>query len=141
MVVHRAPRRAPRWRSILSALLGVFLCLPGLSAARHDAVTVPPGQSFLAPRIPIVAWGYNKAGQTTVPANLSGVGVSQVAGGGNHTVALKSDGTVVAWGSNYFGQSTVPNNLSGVIQVAAGGAHTVVLKQYSFLYIPLIMKP
>jgi len=43
----------------------------------------------------VVAWGYNNYDQTTVPFGLSGV--TAIAGGGYHTVALKSDGTVVAW--------------------------------------------
>jgi alpha-tubulin suppressor-like RCC1 family protein len=35
-----------------------------------------------------------------------------VAAGGNHSLALTSDGTVVAWGRNIEGQCTVPANLS-----------------------------
>ena len=35
----------------------------------------------------VVAWGYNKEGQTTVPAGLSGV--VAIAAGWKHTVALK----------------------------------------------------
>ncbi len=29
---------------------------------------------------------------------------NEIAAGSDHTVALKSDGTVVAWGRNYYGQ-------------------------------------
>ena len=74
----------------------------------------------------VVAWGYNKEGQTTVPAGLSGV--VALAAGGSHTVALKQDGTVVAWGYNFYGQTTVPAGLSGVVAIAAGVGHTVALK-------------
>ncbi len=74
----------------------------------------------------VVAWGYNKFGQTTVPAGLSGV--VAIAAGEYHTVALKQDGTVVAWGYNGYGETTVPAGLSGVVAITAGGYHTVALK-------------
>src|SRR5258708_1619242 len=48
-----------------------------------------------------------------------------IAAGGNHSLALKSDGTVVGWGYNDYGQSTVPANLTGVIAIAAGDAHSL----------------
>lgn len=66
----------------------------------------------------VVAWGWNWAGQTNVPAGLSGV--AGIAAGADHTMSLKSDGTVVAWGNNTSGQTNVPLALSGVIAVAAG---------------------
>ncbi len=61
-----------------------------------------------------------------MPAGLTGV--TQIAIGGDHMVALKSDGTVVCWGSNGSGESTVPAGLSEVVQVTAGQTHTVALK-------------
>jgi len=65
--------------------------------------------------------------------------VSVIAGGADHTVALKSDGTVWAWGYNVHGQlgdGTTANRhspvqvpgLTGVSAVATGGWHTVALK-------------
>ena len=74
----------------------------------------------------LVAWGNNSSGQTTVPVGLSGV--TAIAAGFDHTVALKNDGTVVAWGSNNSGQTTVPVGLSGVTNLAAGYYHTMALK-------------
>lgn len=74
----------------------------------------------------VVGWGFNRYGQSTSPAGLSGV--IAIAAGGHHTVALKSDSTVVAWGYNDFGQSTVPPDLSGVVAIAAGFYHTLALK-------------
>ena len=93
----------------------------------------------------VVAWGGNKYGQTNVPAAAQS-GVTAIAAGTYHTVALKSDGTVVAWGRNSFGEVTgTPTTdepysaiaspvtlgglvLSGVTAIAAGGTHTVALK-------------
>jgi hypothetical protein len=51
----------------------------------------------------------------------------QVAAGGQHTVGLKSDGTVVAVGYNTSGQCNV-NGWSDIIQASAGGFHTGGLK-------------
>jgi hypothetical protein len=73
-----------------------------------------------------VAWGDNDEGQSTVPPGL--IAVVQVAAGGYHNLALKSDGTVVAWGSNFQGQCTVPAGLTDVVQIAAGGFHSLALK-------------
>jgi alpha-tubulin suppressor-like RCC1 family protein len=53
--------------------------------------------------------------------------IVQVAGGGYHTVGLKSDGTVVAVRRSSAGQLDV-GDWTGIVQVAAGGFHTVGLK-------------
>ena len=50
-----------------------------------------------------------------------------VASGGEHTVGLKSDGTVVAFGRNSEGQCNV-SSWTGITQVAAGWYYTVGLK-------------
>jgi len=92
----------------------------------------------------VVAWGDNGAGQTTGtptatfpfsatanPVTLSGqtlIGVTAIAAGDSHTVALKGDGTVVAWGDNGSGKTTVPTGLGGVTAIAAGTSHTAALK-------------
>ncbi|MFW6056818.1 MAG: RCC1-like domain-containing protein [Chloroflexota bacterium] len=100
------------------------------------------------------AWGFNPQGQlgngnyedklTPVyvidgrPANkLSGV--SAIAAGKYHSLALKSDGTVLAWGCNWYGQlgddSTTDSpqyvqvtGLGDVAGVAAGCWHSLALK-------------
>ena len=49
--------------------------------------------------------------------------------GSNHTVALKSDGTVVCWGNNNtYNQCTVPGGLANVIAVDAGDNHSMALQ-------------
>ncbi len=48
-------------------------------------------------------------------------GAISVAASGEHSLALKSDGTVVAWGYDPHGESTVPSGLNGVVAIAAGG--------------------
>ncbi len=74
----------------------------------------------------VIAWGDNSQGQRNVPANLNGV--TAIAAGGGHVVALRKDGTLTAWGVNTYGQTTVPVGLGVVKAVAAGGVHTVALQ-------------
>ncbi len=72
------------------------------------------------------AWGKNDSGQATVPKGLSDV--TAIAAGYQHSLALKSDGTVVAWGSNNSGQATIPAGLSGVTAISAGYIFSLALK-------------
>ena len=112
-----------------------------------------------------VAWGENEVGQlgnstaasTEVRTPVSGLsGVSALAGGRRHSLALLSDGTVMAWGENAWGQlgdgtdtgpdmchaeyaaaagyevpcATTPvavKGLSGVVEIAAGAQHSLAL--------------
>ena len=74
----------------------------------------------------MVAWGLNNFGQATVPAGLTGV--TAISAGSDHTVALKSDGTIVAWGGNVEGECNVPAGLNNVQAVFAGNRYTEVLK-------------
>jgi alpha-tubulin suppressor-like RCC1 family protein len=83
------------------------------------------GTGSLTLRIsPVIAWGNNDWGQTTVPSGLSSV--VAIAAGGSHSLALTADGRVVAWG-NSDGQNNVPNGLSNVVAIAAGGYHNLAL--------------
>jgi alpha-tubulin suppressor-like RCC1 family protein len=77
---------------------------------------------------------------SSTPVQVSGLtGVTAIAGGGSHTIALKSDSTVWAWGSNSFGQlgdgttidSSTPvqvSGLTGVTAIAGRDSHTIALK-------------
>lgn len=94
------------------------------------------------------AWGYNGSGQlgdgTTEIRNAPRkvpdmAGVTSVAGGLLHSVAVTSDGSVKAWGNNVTGQlgngtnesSPSPVDVAGidhVMAVSAGFNHSVALK-------------
>jgi alpha-tubulin suppressor-like RCC1 family protein len=72
----------------------------------------------------VVGWGTGDYGQTTIPAGLSGV--TAIAAGHYHSLALKSDGTVVGWGADWL--TTIPAGLSGVTAIAAGSSHSLAVK-------------
>jgi subtilase family serine protease len=75
---------------------------------------------------PIVAWGDNYRGQCNVSApNLDFVAM---AGGGAHSLGLKSDSTIVAWGYDGYGQCTIPSPNAGFVAIAASGDHSLGLK-------------
>ncbi|MEI6274063.1 MAG: hypothetical protein WCQ03_11390, partial [Phycisphaerae bacterium] len=75
----------------------------------------------------VLVWGRNDEGQCTIPAAASS-GVSHIAGGAGHTIALKY-GEVLAWGYNTYGQCNIPAFASnGVSDIAGGYFHTIALK-------------
>ncbi len=104
----------------------------------------------------VMAWGSDRFGQlansgveasgeeeerfSAVPVTVNGVsGVSAIAAGARHSLALLANGTAMAWGEDAAGQlgdgriarsEEVPapvSGLSGVTQIAAGGAHSMAL--------------
>src|SRR5258706_16329486 len=111
-------------RSFVSRSVQIASLLFGLAVVWF---TLPTTTTNATSTGTVVAWGDNTYGQTTVPPGLTGV--TALAGGGGHTVALKSDGTVVEWGDNTFGQTTVPAGLTGVTAIAAGGYHSPALQE------------
>ncbi|MEK7781905.1 MAG: hypothetical protein AAB370_10445, partial [Verrucomicrobiota bacterium] len=74
---------------------------------------------------PIIAWGDDAANQLKVPPGLTDI--MAVSAGGEHSLALRVDGSVVAWGDNSAGQTNVPNTAQNVVAIAAGGTHSVAL--------------
>jgi hypothetical protein len=70
----------------------------------------------------IVGWG-----EQVVGADLSG-GLVAVAGGREHSLGLKSDGSIVAWGRNDDGQCDVPTPNTDFVAVAGGYHHSLGLK-------------
>jgi alpha-tubulin suppressor-like RCC1 family protein len=103
----------------------------------------------------VYGWGENEYGQlgfdphapgsgihsaSPVPVPVAGLSeVTRVAGGYQHSLALRSDGTVWAWGDNQYGQlgdgtrfdRHVPapvHGISGVVAIAAGSHHNLALR-------------
>lgn len=99
------------------------------------------------------AWGFNMFGQlghgttvdTTTPLNVTydsrylSNNVIAISAGGNHSLALRADGTVWAWGFNGAGQlgdgtttlKRMPvqvTGLTGVTAISAGASHSLALK-------------
>jgi hypothetical protein len=74
-----------------------------------------------APTLPVVAWGSNTNGQTTVPSLAN---VADIAAGSSHSIALLDNGQVVEWGKSVGTKPT----LTGVTEIAAGALHNLVRK-------------
>lgn len=107
-----------------ATLEGRALARAGQVSLDASAITVPHNAN---PAGTVVVWGDDSDGQTTVPDGLSGV--TAIAAGLNHMLALKDDGRVLAWGDNSFSQTKVSAGLSEVVAIAAGGNHSVALKR------------
>ncbi len=74
----------------------------------------------------LVAWGKNNRGQATEPPGFGDA--IDLAAGWEHSLALRTDGTVIAWGRGEEGQTAVPTGLSSVVAVEAGDYHSLALK-------------
>ena len=75
----------------------------------------------------VAAWGNNEYGQCDVPADLTNA--LSMAGGSEHAMAVRADGTVVVWGHNEEGLLNVPAGVSNVLAVAAGNYHCLALRR------------
>jgi uncharacterized repeat protein (TIGR01451 family) len=83
---------------------------------------------------PLLGWGRDDYGQADIPGGLTGV--TGIAAGLYHSLALRADGTVAAWGAGTtnsgsspdYGQSVVPAGLSNVVWIAGGAFHSLALK-------------
>jgi alpha-tubulin suppressor-like RCC1 family protein len=116
----------------------------GINAPLISSIAAGPESAFaLGSDGSVWGWGGNAQHQISLartgsyghPDEILGTnsGVTQIASGAGHTLALLSDGTVEAWGYNAEGQlgdgSTAPDTqgpvkvtgLSGVTQITAGG--------------------
>jgi len=112
----------------------------------------------------VYAWGHNGNGQlgnnsttsSSVPVQvdtsgvLAGKTITAIAAGGNHSLALDSEGKIYAWGSNTFGRlgnnsttdSSIPVQVdtSGVLAgktittIAVGDAHSLALDSEGKVY-------
>ncbi len=88
----------------------------------------------------VVGWGYIKRYTNgiyvpntsarfepeAVPSGLSNV--VAIAAGGNHSLALKNDGTIVAWGSCGYFETNTPGDVTNIVTIAAADAVSLALK-------------
>ncbi len=72
----------------------------------------------------LVAWGNNSGGQCNVPP---GGNYTAIAGGGWHSLAIRTDGTLAGWGFNADGQASPPSG-NNYVALAAGGYHSLALR-------------
>ncbi|MFD0275036.1 hypothetical protein ACFVHB_14210 [Kitasatospora sp. NPDC127111] len=152
----------------------VYVCAVGdCSQPLSDVVAVSAGYTHTLALLSdgsVVAWGNNGIGQlgdgtttaSPVPVRVCGTpdctsyltGVTALAAGASHSMALRADGTVVAWGDNSSGQlgdgtttnrlgpvpvcaigATAPcaSYLNGVTGIAAGNSHSLALVSGGFV--------
>lgn len=71
-----------------------------------------------------IAWGNNNSLQAQVPPGLAGV--TALAGGVSHSLALKSDGSVAGWGDNIFGQTNV-YGFTNAMAIDGGETYSLIL--------------
>lgn len=108
--------------------------------------------SFAIANGALYAWGNNAYGQLgdgsltqrSTPVRITGVVVSQVESGADHTVALLTNGTVATWGRNRYGQlgsagsanrlrpAVVPG-VTGISEVRVGRDHNIAMGSGKFL--------
>src|SRR5258708_16218647 len=112
--------------------IGALLHRPGRGLLRTFVIVLAaavPAAGILAALPPVVAFAS--------PAIRCAPTVGASAGGGEHTLSVKSDGTALAWGNNWAGQlgdggseasSITPKavvGLTNVAAMAAGAGHSL----------------
>jgi alpha-tubulin suppressor-like RCC1 family protein len=125
--------------------------VPGAVQALSGAIAVAAGAEHSLALLgdgEVMAWGANANGQlgngsqgaaSNMPAVVAGLGgVTAIAAGARHNLALLSGGSVEAWGYNPDGQLGDGSNLNspaamaiaglgGVVKIAGGGWHSLSL--------------
>jgi hypothetical protein len=91
------------------------------ASARIVPLAVPAGGG-------VIGWGSDGNGQVSIPVAAQS-GVTAIAAGGFHSLALKDTGEVIGWGWNRFSQVNIPAAAqSSVAAIAAGYGHSLALK-------------
>ena len=90
-----------------------------MTASRVDQVLL--SEVLATPAKPVLAWGKNYDGQTTVPELAN---VTAIAAGATCSLALLKTGTVVQWGAG----AAAPPDLTEVTGLAAGAGHCLARK-------------
>ena len=140
------PVVGPGGIGFLTGMTAISIAADHSLALRNDGTVWALGNNFHG------ELGNNGNVSSLVPVQVVGpggvgnlAGVTSIAAGGVHSLALKNDGTVWAWGNGYDGglgnnsnaSSSVPvqvvgpggvGNLAGVTSIAAGGRYSLALK-------------
>ncbi len=74
----------------------------------------------------VVAWGENNFLQINVPSNVTNA--VAVAGGFDHSLALRKTGAVAGWGDNGSGETSAPSSLTNAAAIAAGDGFSLALR-------------
>ena len=110
---------------VAQSFILVAACVAAPSVAMADGVVLAWG--WEGQRVGGPFGGSPSDGRCTIPTAAQS-GVSAIAGGSNHTIALKNGG-VLAWGRTSEGQCTIPDSASsGVSAIAASLYNTYALK-------------
>jgi len=108
--------RAPVLLGVAFAVLAPLLSPAPADAVARTAAALEPGVRQ------VVAWGGGSSGAANVPAGLRGV--TAIAAGDRHSLAVRADGTITQWGEG----ASPPEGLRGVTSVAAGLDHDLALQ-------------
>ena len=76
---------------------------------------------------PVFGWGAPAPYKLNAIPAVANSGITNLALGAHHALAVTSAGAVIGWGTNINGELTIPR-LTGVVQVAVGTAHSAALK-------------
>ncbi|MGA2028645.1 MAG: hypothetical protein ABSG87_01030 [Verrucomicrobiota bacterium] len=148
------------WRNLIQICLLVVVLLHALISGAQPVTKVAAGENhslFLKNDGSLWVMGFNYYGQlgdgifntvvpqgTNLPQQIATSSVIAVAGGGSHSLFLKSDGSLWATGGNGSGQlgdgtynqTNLPEQIvaSNVTAIAAGGGHSLFLKSDGSLW-------
>ena len=76
----------------------------------------------------VAAWGDGSAGQSNPPSSSLSDAVA-LAGGANHCLAIKANGSVTNWGATFYSVPTTPVIASNdAVSLSAGWAHSLALR-------------
>src|ERR1051326_3351739 len=85
----------------------------------------PAARSVAALPTTIVPWGLHTSG-TEIPNDLTNA--VSIAASGNHSVAIRADGTVVGWGDKFSGQDDALAGVTDVKAISLGSHHGLLLR-------------
>jgi alpha-tubulin suppressor-like RCC1 family protein len=132
-----------------------FSTVPTVVTGTSDIVAIAAGVAHslaLKSDGTVLAWGDDEFGQlgndaaslaSSTPVVVSGAtNIVAIAAGGNHSLALKSDGTLLAWGANFSGEigdgtfvdkfipvAVAGSNSNNIVAIACGLNHSLALKK------------